>query len=139
MLDVGIAISSEPSEAKIHRRFLTAVAYCNSQTWTVLPCSSLIFDSFPLRKAGGTVVQLLHTQRGHNSLTTAYVSPLQLQVIHAPDRHDLDRLDPNVPFGDVGQDLYGTYISNPKKRVLDHADCSDPTRQHELDHTDHTA
>ena len=26
----------------------------------------------------------------------------------------------------------------PRKRVLDHADCTAPTRQHELDHTDHT-
>ena len=48
--------------------------------------------------------------------------------------HDLDHLDPNLPFCDAVHDLH---ITNPtRKHALDNADYTAPTRQHKLDHAD---
>ena len=40
-------------------------------------------------------------------------------------------VDPNLPLWFVVQDLHSTYVFNPAKHVLDHADYTAPTR-HEL-------
>ena len=53
--------------------------------------------------------------------------------------HDLDDLliNPNLPLGDVVQDMYICTVQiQPRKPVLDYADYTAPTRQHELEHTD---
>ena len=54
--------------------------------------------------------------------------------------YDLDHLDPSLPLGDVVQDLPTAVQIQPRKHVLSigHADCTAPTRKHDLDPTDHT-
>ena len=54
--------------------------------------------------------------------------------------HDLDHLDLTLPFCGTVRDLCRicTGQIQPRKNVLDYADFVAPTRQHELDHTDHT-
>ena len=47
-------------------------------------------------------------------------------------------LDPNLPLWDAVQDLYSSIQIQSGKHVLDYADYTAPTRQHELDHTNHT-
>ena len=47
---------------------------------------------------------------------------------------DLDNLYPNLPLGDVRR-IFAAQIQ-PRKHVLDNADYTGRTRQHELDHTD---
>ena len=73
--------------------------------------------------------------------------------LYCTEHLQIDHLDhPTLPLRDVGQNLYGTaptqetcpiYIMQiiqlqPGSHVLDHADYTAPTRQHELDHIDRT-
>ena len=51
-----------------------------------------------------------------------------LAAVATKRSYDLDPLDADLPLIDVVQDLYST----------DHAGYLAPTRQRELDHTDHT-
>ena len=48
-----------------------------------------------------------------------------------------DHLDPNLPLSDAVWDMCLVQIQ-PRKHVPDHEGETPPTRQHELDHTDHT-
>ena len=47
--------------------------------------------------------------------------------------HDIYRLDLNLPAPHVVEDLCIIVRIQPRKRVLDHADYTAPTRQLELD------
>ena len=48
--------------------------------------------------------------------------------------HDLDDLVPRLPLREVVQDLSTVQSIQPREHVLDHADYTVPTRQHELCH-----
>ena len=64
---------------------------------------------------------------------------IELLYSTPPIGHDLDNLDLHLPLGYLAQNTYQVwYRPNPGSNVLDRADYTVPTRQHELDHTDHT-
>ena len=55
------------------------------------------------------------------------------------DLSTVEYLVPHLPLCEEVKDLHVTRVQiQPRKRMLDHADCLAPTRQHELDHTDNT-
>lgn len=59
------------------------------------------------------------------------------QIYHLQIDHDLDNLAPGLPLRDHVQGLHSAGPTQ-ETHILDYPDCTAPTRQHELDHTDHT-
>ena len=47
-----------------------------------------------------------------------------------------DHLDSNLTFEGAVQDLYATDPAQETCAIIDRANCTGPTRQYELDHTD---
>ena len=85
-------------------------------------------------------LQIDHPQRDH--LQIGHLQVGHLHINHLQIGHlQIDRLLIYLPQREVAQDLIICIVPiQPRKHVLDHAGYRAlllPTRQHELDHTDH--
>ena len=95
---------------------------------------SKILNYNVIRKTSGTYLQTTNSYQFVSKAWTVSVAMQSQPSTYWADQiyHDLDHLDPNLPFWNVVQDLCST--GQPRKRVLHHTYSTAPARQHELDH-----